>query len=1293
MAERSGLYIVLMVALVGVIGITILSVQSHDYSGTDIDADMIGGAMTGTDYAALGITGRVTDNGTTSDLCSDSDGGSDHYIKGTVIGGGVSFSQNDYCLILIQNGQIDSTSCNSTDPNCRLHEFYCQDGTRRGERIQCDYGCSNGACLSAPVKSSGPICTDSDGGYDRYTYGEILVTGGPSNQVPTGKDRCYLLNSGPVTSCSGSLCTMEEYSCKDYDGDGIKESYGSGVENAPCPNGCSNGACSKTVTYVPFLIGIGDTSPASDVVIATDVSQKLMSKGLIDTSSNTAVGLAKLFSEIDAMQLDNRVTLVIYNGAAIIVVGAHSPATHVTYAAEVSSILYAKGITAKTILSSSITSSDLKNLFIIPCSDSDGGKIYNVRGSVTGYTNTNQRYSYEDSCSTDLTTLSEYYCTDVGNFYSVTTVSCPYTCYNGVCLASKPMVDTGDSTPRVAYWYGKVNQHTENGVWKTDPDGVSGANLDMLAYCKKWYPNTVSFESYKLETFSGWREAGNNGNYTSTKQSYKCVGGKANIPCTDNDNTPDVTNTWIGPSNMANYPSLYVKGTGRGVYSGGDGTPMIFGAEPNPNSVTPSPYSYSVFYDYCSTYDPTNLIEAFCTSDGNLSSIGVTCQYGCSNGACIKLPSVLNSTPVLDSTCFDTDGSKEMYVKGLVYNKDHSAVDSSSIIEDSYSENDELSAEVLSSSTARLKVFGEQKAVSLSETVKFFVGTFRITDIEFYGLGDSRNKVEYDLLDVNDFCVGQELNEIYCTSGGPQMDEIMCQYGCSNGACIKSPPVLPPALNGTCFDTDGGKNYYVRGTVTNPPPQYVGGWTDTCLDNITLQEGSCVAGLGVHTYNCPSGCSNGACSKGLNITSNLTVYSYTEKCGDGIVGMYEDCDGDDIRSKGYLEFTLTKSTTGQGVTITMDGKEYTIVMLGANLDSKSVILSVNGQKTSITLSEDKFVGGLYLYIKSISVPTNVEDAYVTIIAKGNKIEECVGLKYGNYNFDDGDLSCTADCKYDLSGCTGSVPSFCSTNNVYLVEDDVYTLTSSGVDYTFDVKNIAYNGMGDTDTDVVFGIETGGQSYTYTLSVGEQKTVNGLAFYVKDIFIDNVNTGGSDTVEVCFDKQSVSSGSLDFNDFHQVIITRDSLANTVFIVGRQASMEDVIGMSDIVARLQRYVAGNPFPVSIVKFDDEVTDNMLYNSNIIVVGGMCANTATAKLYGYQKGNSESCASKDTPGVGRIKIIRNKDTDKLILLVHGYSAEDTALAARVLAMWDNYEDLLENADSICVSGNPNDMNVRSC
>ncbi len=85
---------------------------------------------------------------------------------------------------------------------------------------------------------------------------------------------------------------------------------------------------------------------------------------------------------------------------------------------------------------------------------------------------------------------------------------------------------------RIAYWYGKVNQHTDaQGAWVSDPDGTSGANIDKLTYCKKWYPNTTKVESYKNETITTWRRnsAYEQSGYTNTVVTDKCIQGKDSL--------------------------------------------------------------------------------------------------------------------------------------------------------------------------------------------------------------------------------------------------------------------------------------------------------------------------------------------------------------------------------------------------------------------------------------------------------------------------------------------------------------------------------------------------------------------------------------------------------------------------------------------------------------------------------------------------------------------------------------------------------------------------------------------
>lgn len=108
---------------------------------------------------------------------------------------------------------------------------------------------------------------------------------------------------------------------------------------------------------------------------------------------------------------------------------------------------------------------------------------------------------------------------------------------------------SNDNTPRIMYWYGKVNQHFDlaSSSWATDPDGVSGADLNKLTYCKKWYPNTTSVQEYKEETINTWRRAKQyeQSGYTSTKMSYKCVQGGTITPASITVLSPNGGETWV----------------------------------------------------------------------------------------------------------------------------------------------------------------------------------------------------------------------------------------------------------------------------------------------------------------------------------------------------------------------------------------------------------------------------------------------------------------------------------------------------------------------------------------------------------------------------------------------------------------------------------------------------------------------------------------------------------------------------------------------------------------------------
>ncbi len=108
-----------------------------------------------------------------------------------------------------------------------------------------------------------------------------------------------------------------------------------------------------------------------------------------------------------------------------------------------------------------------------------------------------------------------------------------------------------------------------------------------------------------------------------------------------------------------------------------------------------------------------------------------------------------------------------------------------------------------------------------------------------------------------DYCYSSKgLKEYYCLNNRASYVYHYCSYGCSNGACKKSPV-------SSCRDSDGGKNYYVAGYVGYTEPNGRAGISkDYCSGNY-LTEYYCSGNKVSSTrHYCSYGCSNGACKNG-----------------------------------------------------------------------------------------------------------------------------------------------------------------------------------------------------------------------------------------------------------------------------------------------------------------------------------------------------------------------------------------------------------------------------------------------
>ncbi len=174
---------------------------------------------------------------------------------------------------------------------------------------------------------------------------------------------------------------------------------------------------------------------------------------------------------------------------------------------------------------------------------------------------------------------------------------------------------------------------------------------------------------------------------------YGCSDGSCvKVTCVDYDNSPDYSKNPPYIINPTNYPDLFTKSYGTGIYSGSDPeNHQIYGQEPDPSLAKPTTNDYSTYYDYCANEKQLN--EAFCRSDGKLGAFGLQCPNGCKDGVCVK------------ETCMDSDGGINYFVKGTLTG---TAVGPTPIVESCYLFNPDGSGSPVrecSSNDSRCKIY------------------------------------------------------------------------------------------------------------------------------------------------------------------------------------------------------------------------------------------------------------------------------------------------------------------------------------------------------------------------------------------------------------------------------------------------------------------------------------------------------------------------------------------------------------------------------------------------------------
>lgn len=219
----------------------------------------------------------------------------------------------------------------------------------------------------------------------------------------------------------------------------------------------------------------------------------------------------------------------------------------------------------------------------------------------------------------------------------------------------------------------------------------------------------------------------------------------------------------------------------------------------------------------------------------------------------------------------------------------------------------------------------------------------------------------------SDYCLDDlTLREAYCQNNAGTYQDYQCPFLCRDGACVTP----------TCSDSDGGKEYYVKGTITGymafDEPNY-----DRCNGTI-LQEVYCYENLGyTESYTCQGICIDGAC---MDITPPSIAITYP---------------GDDNR------------ITDKFLTVTTETSENTVLVDFYVDDS---FKSSDTKKPFTFRFNTQPYYGTQIHIKAIARADNELPAEDTVTVFIGNEPETPKLECSDGKDNDGDKKC------DLDGC-------------------------------------------------------------------------------------------------------------------------------------------------------------------------------------------------------------------------------------------------------------------------------------
>ena len=287
--------------------------------------------------------------------------------------------------------------------------------------------------------------------------------------------------------------------------------------------------------------------------------------------------------------------------------------------------------------------------------------------------------------------------------------------------------------------------------------------------------------------------------------------------------------------------NFYVKGTFSGIW--GD------------EFITKPDYCVDSLNSHDEVYSSNMYLrEGYC-ENGELRIYLHNCPNGCEDGACLP--------------CTDSDNGKNFYVKGEFSGRwDNEFITKSDYCIDSLNGNEVSSSDLYLKEgfceNENLRIYthncpnGCEDGVCLPEPAKEEITCSETDggrDYDTRGVTTGTRFGSPQTVWTDNCPTSVILSEYYCSENMVEAVSYTCSNGCKDGACLPESAGEEAEEEIMCTDSDGGKNYYVKGTVN------IGPNTDKCVDSSTLSEKFCTPEgfVAATVYTCPNGCKDGAC--------------------------------------------------------------------------------------------------------------------------------------------------------------------------------------------------------------------------------------------------------------------------------------------------------------------------------------------------------------------------------------------------------------------------------------------------